>query len=168
MSDKKLNWNITKDEKIEDFKIFSLRKSTRINPRTDKPYTFLLMDGYDWVNLFALTTNKEIILVKQYRHGADCETLELPGGCIEPNRNPAASAKRELQEETGYSVSKIEPLGSLYANPAYKVSECITIFHLMLCFQAILTWMKVKILSLLKYLLLNLLKKSERERYNML
>lgn len=113
-------WKLVEDKEIEDFKIFSLRKSTRINPRSNKAHTFLLMSGLDWVNLIALTPEKEVILVNQYRHGSESATLEFPGGCVEINEDPADSARRELEEETGYTVTKIEPLGSLHANPALQ------------------------------------------------
>lgn len=126
-------WKIVEEHPIEDFKIFNLRKSTRINPRTGKPYTFFLMSGLDWVNLIALTPQHEVILVRQYRHGADCETLELPGGCVEPGEDPAESAKRELQEEAGYKISKIEALGSVYANPALQSIK----LHCFVAFDAV-------------------------------
>ncbi|MCB0339949.1 MAG: NUDIX hydrolase, partial [Bdellovibrionales bacterium] len=98
----------------------SLRKSRRINPRTKRPFDFLLMDGLDWVNIIALTPSNEVVLVEQYRHGVGEWTVEIPGGCVEQDEAPLDGAQRELKEETGYEVSEIEHLGSFMANPAMQ------------------------------------------------
>jgi len=114
----KAGWEILKDTTYEKFKIFEARKSTRINPRTGKPFDFFLMRGLDWANVIAITPNNEVVLVKQYRHGAESFQIEIPGGCVEPGEDPAASALRELREETGYSATDIKLLGTVSANPA--------------------------------------------------
>ena len=112
------NWELVGDKTYDKFKIFEARKSTRINPRTGKPFDFFLMSGVDWANVIALTPNNEVVLVQQYRHGAESYQIEIPGGCIEPGENPADSALRELGEETGYTATDIKPLGTIFANPA--------------------------------------------------
>lgn len=49
-----------------------------------------------------ITSNQEIILVRQYRHGAGEILLELPAGTFNPNQeSPQAAAIREVKEETG-------------------------------------------------------------------
>lgn len=65
----------------------------------------------------AITENNEVILIRQYRHpiGADC--LELPGGFIEPEEDPALAIQRELLEETGYAFKEVYPLQLTAANP---------------------------------------------------
>lgn len=75
-----------------------------------------------WANIVALTKNKEVVLVKQYRHGI-CETLlEFPGGVVEDGEDPMEGAKRELLEETGYSASQCIPIGQIYPNPALQTN----------------------------------------------
>lgn len=120
MGENKAGWKIIEEKARDSFQIFNTRLSTRINPRSGKPFTFFLMQGLDWVNVIALTSKEEVILVRQYRHGAEEFQLEIPGGCVEPGEDPAQSALRELKEETGYISSKIEKLGTLYANPALQ------------------------------------------------
>lgn len=114
-------WKIEHEELYETFPIFNIRKSTRINPRTNKPFDFFLMDGFDWCNIIALTPENSVVLVRQYRHGAEEFTLEIPGGVVEANDvDPMQSALREMEEETGYTSSDVISLGTIYPNPAMQ------------------------------------------------
>ncbi len=54
------------------------------------------------VCVLPLTKDNQVVLVKQYRPGPDEIFLELPGGGVEKDEDPAIAAKRELLEETGY------------------------------------------------------------------
>ena len=49
-----------------------------------------------------------IILVKQFRYSIQEETLEIPAGKIDKGETAEECARRELAEETGYSVSNLE------------------------------------------------------------
>ncbi len=116
----KKKWEIIEDHYYEKFRIFSAKRSRRENPRTGKPFDFFLMEGLDWTNIIVLTRDNQIVLVEQYRHGADKLTLELPGGAVEKDESPIDAASREVKEETGFSLSKIIPLGAIYPNPAMQ------------------------------------------------
>ena len=52
--------------------------------------------------MLALTENKEVVLVRQYRPGPQQILLEMPGGFVDQNEDPANTASREFLEETGY------------------------------------------------------------------
>ncbi len=118
-------WKIIEEHIYETFKIFRLKKSGRINPRTGKRFDFFLMDGLDWANVIALTSDNKVILVKQYRHGSESFTYEIPGGCVEVEENPSNSAARELKEETGYETKlDLEFLGTIHPNPAMQAMRC--------------------------------------------
>lgn len=58
------------------------------------------------VLVLPITTEKEIILIKQFRPSLNKKTLEFPSGNIEKNEKPLQAAKRELFEETGYKSKK--------------------------------------------------------------
>jgi ADP-ribose pyrophosphatase len=72
----------------------------------------------DWVNVIPVTDDGHVVMVRQFRHGAQRETLEVPGGLVDPGETPAESAARELLEETGYRARSVEPIGSVSPNPA--------------------------------------------------
>lgn len=74
----------------------------------------------------ALTENKEILLVRQYRYGVDKILWELPAGKLEADESPVICAERELLEETGYQAQQLHSLGILYPTPAY----CQEIIHM--------------------------------------
>ena len=82
-----------------------------------------IMEFRTWANVVALTRNREVVLVKQYRHGVRDFLLELPGGIVEDGEDPQVGAMRERLEETGYSSSKVANAGWLYPNPALQSNK---------------------------------------------
>jgi ADP-ribose pyrophosphatase len=58
-------------------------------------------------------------LVRQYRYAIDAMLWELPAGMIEPGEDPLLAARRELEEETGYTAGRMRFLRSLYSTPGF-------------------------------------------------
>ncbi|MCD0486599.1 NUDIX hydrolase [Pedobacter sp. MC2016-14] len=87
---------------------------------------YYVLEYPDWANAVALTADNKIIMVTQYRHGADIISLEIPGGVIESGEDPATGVKRELLEETGYSFDTCELIATLYPNPATSTNRTFT------------------------------------------
>ena len=78
--------------------------------------------------ILPITSNDEIVFVRQYRHGAGEILLELPAGTFNPKEeSPQAAAIRELKEETGYITNNVIQLATLYDNPV-KDTNKITLF----------------------------------------
>lgn len=86
----------------------------------DHEGTFYVLDAPEWVNVIALTHEGEVILVEQFRYGTERPSLEIPGGVCDEGETPLESARRELEEETGYTSDKWTSLGKVSANPAIQ------------------------------------------------
>lgn len=65
----------------------------------------------------AITPERDIVLVRQYKHGISKVVVELPAGMIDPDETPDACAVRELAEETGYAGEPPRLLRSMYMDP---------------------------------------------------
>ena len=79
--------------------------------------------------ILAETDEGEIVLVEQYRIPIGRRCLELPAGLIGDDYNDdnvEKAAARELEEETGYRASHIQPLGEYYSSPG-MVAESFTL-----------------------------------------
>jgi ADP-ribose pyrophosphatase len=88
-------------------------------------------DGYrcDWYYtdtppsgmVIPVTAEGNLVLVRQYRHNLKAHVLESPAGTMHETEDPEDAARRELEEETGYSTSaegRLRPLGSFYSLPS--------------------------------------------------
>ncbi len=67
--------------------------------------------------LLAVTEERKVVLVRQYRHAAGEFLLEAPAGTIDPGEEPAQTARRELVEETGYYPNRLEKLTEFFPSP---------------------------------------------------
>ena len=63
------------------------------------------------VAVLALDDEQRVICVRQYRHPLGRVTLEIPAGHIDSGEDPATTAAREFEEETGLRLDRLEPLG---------------------------------------------------------
>lgn len=79
---------------------------------------FHLIKGPPWAAVLCLTADRQVVLVRQYRHGFGGASLELPAGVIEPTEAPIDAARRELLEESGFEALSIEPLLAMVPEPA--------------------------------------------------
>ena len=70
--------------------------------------TYTRYNASDVVIVVPFLSAKSLVMIRQYRYPLDKVLLEFPAGHVEGGEDPAATAKRELEEETGYSASKIE------------------------------------------------------------
>jgi ADP-ribose pyrophosphatase len=114
-------WQRLHSETMARTRVFDVRKNASRSPRTGQTHDFFVLKAADWVNIVPLTAAGEVILIRQYRHGVADFTLEIPGGMIDhDDASPAAAARREMQEETGYDSDDIRPLGWTHPNPAIQ------------------------------------------------
>ena len=112
------NWFRKKSEVLQRTRILDFCEAAEISPYTGREHRFVFIDSPDWVNLVPITTDGDIVLVRQYRHGSQSQTLEIPGGMVDAGESPASAAMRECEEETGYRATETHSLGVLNPNPA--------------------------------------------------
>jgi len=69
--------------------------------------------------ILPITSNREIIFVRQYRHAVADFFIELPAGHFDPAKESAETAAiRELQEETGYLAQQVRKVAVFYDKPS--------------------------------------------------
>ena len=121
-------WKKVRSAPVGDFRIFKIRTETSINPRTGREHDFFVLDSVNWVNVIAVTPDRQLVMVEQYRHGSNTVELEIPGGMMDPHEtDPVATAVRELREETGYAGENARLLGRVHSNPAILSNVTYTV-----------------------------------------
>jgi protein-tyrosine-phosphatase/8-oxo-dGTP pyrophosphatase MutT (NUDIX family) len=120
-------WQAISTESVYDCRLFSVLRRRSLSPRTLSIHDVFLLRVPDWVNIVPLTAEGHVVMIRQYRHGVEEITLEVPGGMLAPtDTDPAVAARREMLEETGYDSEIIESLGSTHPNPAIQGNRCHT------------------------------------------
>jgi len=115
-----LDWTVVDRTPVRDYRIFRSLAVRARHPVTGAERSFTVLDVPDWVNVIAVTAERRVVLVRQYRHGAARVHLEIPGGMVDPGEDHASAARRELVEETGFTAPRWIHLGSVEPNPAIQ------------------------------------------------
>lgn len=106
--------------------IFDLHRRRSAHPHRGQR-DFFILHAPNWVNIIPLTARGEVVMVRQFRHGIESFTLEIPGGMVDPeDPHPMEAARREMVEESGYDSSDIIELGRVHPNPAIQPNYCYT------------------------------------------
>jgi 8-oxo-dGTP pyrophosphatase MutT (NUDIX family) len=111
-------WQELTRTKVAECRVFDVARSVAASPVDGNPRAFYCIESVDWAQIVPITTDGNVVLVRQYRHGNRRVTLEIPGGLIDPGEDPATAALRECLEETGYRARAALPLGVVAPNPA--------------------------------------------------
>jgi 8-oxo-dGTP pyrophosphatase MutT (NUDIX family) len=121
-------WRELARETVADARIFTLDRSMAVSPVDGATRAFHRIESMDWVQILPITADDEAVLVRQYRHGAQRITLEMPGGLIDAGEDPVTAALRECFEETGYRARLAQPLGTVNPNPAVFANRLHSFF----------------------------------------
>lgn len=111
-------WKRIESEEVANCRIFKVRQDKCVRLSDGAEHNFFVLENTDWVNIIPITTNNEVVLIKQFRHGIEAMTLEIPGGMVDDDEDPQFAATRELIEETGYKPREVVFLGKSHPNPA--------------------------------------------------
>lgn len=74
-----------------------------------------------------LFEDRTVGLVRQYRHAAGEDLLELPAGSLEQGETAEECAAREVREEIGFAAGRLRKLTEFYVSPGF-LSEKMTVF----------------------------------------
>lgn len=96
-------WRRRSSRYVVDSRFLRIRRDEVELPDGTIVPEYFVRESAGFVVVFAVTQDERVVLVRQYRYGADAIALELPAGTLEENEEPHACAARELLEETGYA-----------------------------------------------------------------
>lgn len=122
MNPKSSGWKLLRRGEPIDLKLFKARFDWYLNERNGREIKMVVVDSQDAVNVVALTGEGNLVLVRQFRFGVELDTLELPGGLVEPGESSLTAARRELEEETGYTGGAWQLLHVVQSNPVFMNS----------------------------------------------
>jgi ADP-ribose pyrophosphatase len=117
-------WTRHASEPGPELMICRARFDTLENPRTGERLRRTVLETPAWVNVVALTPERHLVVVRQFRFGSGAVTTEIPGGVVDRGEEPLEAARRELREECGYSAERWSSLGAVEPNPAFHDNVC--------------------------------------------
>jgi ADP-ribose pyrophosphatase len=117
---------LLKSEVLYQGKVFRLQRDTVIEPGGVQAERDIIVHPGSVVVL-PIFKDGRILLIRQYRHSVGEFLWELVAGRKEPNESPAAAARRELVEETGYTAKRLRKLMRIVPTPGF-VNEWMWIF----------------------------------------
>lgn len=115
-----LFWKEIETKPVYQCRVFTVNDTTSLAPDGTMS-VFSVIHAPDWaivIPLLETSEGEKFIMVRQWRHGSRGISLEFPGGVLEQNESEEAGARRELEEETGWTAGTITKLGEFSPNPA--------------------------------------------------
>jgi len=111
-------WTTLSSELVVNHRWYQLRRDHVQLPTGQQLDDYFVSVRANVALVFALTTDQQVVLVRQYKHGIGEILLELPGGVVDEHENtPLEAARRELLEETGYASDQFEQVAEVSDNP---------------------------------------------------
>lgn len=106
-------WITLNEDRICDNKWFPLYRHIVRLPNNKIINDFYIGRLGTIASILAITSQKEIIFVKQYRHAVNETMIELPAGIVDEGMSVEQTAVKELREEVGASIveADLKPIG---------------------------------------------------------
>ena len=105
---------------------FSVRQD-RVRLPDGKETTLDIVEHVGSVTILPVDAEGQVWFVRQYRHPAGREMLELPAGVLEPEEDFGVCALRELREEIGMGAREICKIGEFFLAAGYS-TEFMQVF----------------------------------------
>src|SRR5512139_1761757 len=106
-------------EVLMEGRAFKIRRDTLKTPDGREAKYDIIEHGGSVV-IVPIDDDGNLLFVRQYRHAAGLDLLELPAGTLDGGEDPKTCAQREIREETGMAAGKFEALGGFYLAPGYS------------------------------------------------
>lgn len=113
------SFELLKTETLLQGRAFKIRRDTLKTP-DGRETKFDIVEHGGSVVIVPVDTDGNLLFVRQYRHAASMDMLELPAGTRDGDEPFADCAAREIREETGMEAGKLIQVGSFYLAPGYS------------------------------------------------
>jgi 8-oxo-dGTP pyrophosphatase MutT (NUDIX family) len=120
-------WDVFQDRIVLETPIVTIKAGPVQCKRSGKSKDFYMFCFPDWVNVVALTPDRKMVMIRQFRYGSAKMEIEVPGGMVNAGEPPVEAGCRELLEETGYAGGKARVIGRVCPNPAIQGNYCYTV-----------------------------------------
>ena len=119
-------FELLKSEPLFQGRALKIRRDTLKTPDGNET-KFDIVEHGGSVIILPIDADGNILFVRQYRHAAGMDLLELPAGTRDGNEPYDVCAAREIREETGMAAGKLERIGDFYLAPGYS-TEFMAVF----------------------------------------
>lgn len=107
-------------------RVFNIRRDTLKAP-DGRETRYEIIEHGGSVVIVPVDDDGNVLFVRQYRHAAGLELLELPAGTRDGDEPYEECAAREIREETGMQAGRLQRVGDFYLAPGYS-SEFMAVF----------------------------------------
>ena len=119
-------FKLTKSEPVFQGRAFKIRRDTLKTPDGNET-KFDIVEHNGSVIIIPIDADDNMLFVRQYRHAAGKDLLELPAGTRDGSEAYEDCAAREIREETGMAAGRLERIGDFYLAPGYS-TEFMAVF----------------------------------------
>jgi 8-oxo-dGTP pyrophosphatase MutT (NUDIX family) len=113
------HFKLIRSETLLEGRAFKIRRDYLRTP-DGRETKYDIVEHTGSVIMLPIDADGNLLFVRQYRHAAGSELLELPAGTRHDNESYEACAARELREETGLAARVLEKAGQFYLAPGYS------------------------------------------------
>jgi len=112
-------FQLIKSETLLQGRTFKIRRDYLKTP-DGRDTRFEIIEHGGSVIIIPIDPDGNILFVRQYRHAAGKDLLELPAGTRDGDEPYEECAAREIREETGMEAGELQKVGEFYLAPGYS------------------------------------------------
>ncbi len=121
-----MTFELIKSDTLLQGRVFRIRRDTLKTP-DGRETKFEIIEHGGSVVVIPVDEHGDMYFVRQYRHAAGMDLLELPAGTRDGDEPYEECAAREIREETGMEAGKLQKVGEFFLAPGYS-SEFMEVY----------------------------------------